>query len=368
MGQKKPEILNSRAQTIPELKIQNRASNVYLLKAKDISPENLIRMFETAGFEDLFKKDELVAIKVHFGEPGNKAYLKPENVRPLAQKLKDLGTKPFLTDANTLYKGKRANSVDHIETAHSHGYDFLPVVIADGLNGKDFEKVPVNGGHFKEVNIGSAAAQADSMLVMTHFKGHELTGFGGAIKNLGMGLGSRSGKQQMHADVKPVVKEDACISCGSCVKWCPVNAIRMENRKAVINSDICIGCAECVVTCQSDAIEINWSGSPDSVQEKMAEYALGAVRGKRAAYFSFAIDISPNCDCYSFNGPPITGDIGVLAGIDPVALDQACLDLANKEAGTDIIKKTWPEVDYNIQLEHAERIGLGIRKHKIICL
>ncbi len=140
----------------------------------------------------------------------------------------------------------------------------------------------------------------------------------------------------------------------------------MENKKAVINSDKCIGCAECVVTCQNNAIEISWSGSPDSVQEKMAEYALGAVGGKKAAYFSFAIDISPNCDCYSFNGPPIIRNIGMIAGTDPVAVDQACLDLANKEAGTDIIKKTWPEVDHNVQLEHAEKIGLGLRKYELI--
>ncbi len=196
------------------------ASKVYFLPADSISADNIVRIFDAAGFSSLFKSGDLVAIKVHFGEPGNKAYLKPENVRPLAQKLKDLGTKPFLTDANTLYKGKRSNSVDHIETAHSHGYDFLPVVIADGLNGKDFEKVRINGKHFKEVNIGSAAVQADAILVMTHFKGHELTGFGGAIKNLGMGLGSRSGKQQMHADVKPLVQKDASIGCGLCVKWC----------------------------------------------------------------------------------------------------------------------------------------------------
>ena len=348
--------------------MNDSAKKLYFLPAEKISAENLLKMFDAAGFDKFFKQDELVAIKVHFGEPGNKAYLKPGNVRPLAQRLKELGAKPFLTDANTLYKGKRSNSVDHIETAHSHGYDFLPVVIADGLNGKDFEKIQIKGKHFKEVNIGSAAVHADSMLVMTHFKGHEVTGFGGAIKNLGMGLGSRSGKQQMHADIRPQVQKDLCIGCGLCVKWCPVEAIRMENNKAIIDGNKCIGCAECVVTCQSNAIEISWAGSPGSVQEKIAEYALGAVKGKKCAYFNFAIDISPNCDCYSFNEPPIVKDIGVLAGMDPVAIDQACVDLAAKEAGTDIIKKTWPEIDYNVQLEHAEKIGLGLRKYELIVL
>lgn len=374
MGQKESEILNSKS--LPDRLPAGKAGQagqalnpkIYFLEAKKISPENLASMFDAAGFKEVFKKDDLVAVKVHFGEPGNKAYLKPQNVKPLAEKLKSLGTKPFLTDANTLYKGKRSNSVDHIETARSHGYDFLPVIIADGLNGKDFEKIAVRGKHFKEVNIASAAVQADSMLVMTHFKGHELTGFGGAIKNLGMGLGSRSGKQQMHSDVKPQVEEDKCTGCGLCVKWCPASAIGLKDKKASIDRDKCIGCAECVVTCQSNAIEISWAGSPASVQEKMAEYALGAVNGKRCAYFSFAVDISPNCDCYGFNDPPIVGDIGVLAGSDPVAMDQACIDLAKEAAGTDIIKKTWPLVDHDIQLEHAERIGLGLRKYEIIRL
>ncbi|MEK7376024.1 MAG: DUF362 domain-containing protein, partial [Candidatus Margulisiibacteriota bacterium] len=290
---------------------------------------------------------------------------KPRNVAPIAKKISLLGGKPFLTDANTLYKGTRGNSVDHIKTALSHGYCFAPVIIADGLTGKSFQEVEVNLKHFKKVKIGSEIMHADAMIVMSHFKGHELTGFGGAIKNVGMGLGSRAGKQQMHADVHPSVDPDLCTGCELCVKWCPTEAISMIDGKAVIDAVKCIGCAECIVTCNFSAISIEWSGSSTSVQEKMVEYFSGAVKGKKCAYISFIVDVSPNCDCWNFNGEPIVGDVGVLASYDPVAVDQACVDLVNKKAGTDIIKKTWPELDSSIQLEYARQIGLGSRKYEL---
>ncbi|MCX5748678.1 MAG: DUF362 domain-containing protein [Candidatus Saganbacteria bacterium] len=351
------------------MKIRNpndENATVYFLPIEDVNAESLVSLFEKAGFNDLIEKDKLTAIKVHFGEMGNTAYLKPENVMPIAEKISALGSKPFLTDANTLYKGTRGDAVSHINTAHAHGYDFAPVVIADGLQGKDYYKVPVNLKHFKEVNIGSACHHIDSMIVMTHFKGHEVTGFGGAIKNVGMGLGSRSGKQQMHADVSPSVKTPKCTGCGLCVKWCPQDAIVLTDGKAVIDRSKCIGCAECIVTCDFDAISIEWNGSPKSLQEKMAEYCCGAVRGKKCGYFNFIVDVSPNCDCYNFNHPPIVKDIGVVASLDPVAIDQASVDLVNKAAGFDIIKKTWPDIDHNIQLDYGEQIGLGLRKYELI--
>lgn len=340
-------------------------SKVWFLPIEKLNDNNLVKLFTTAGFDKIFSPGDIAAIKVHFGEPGNTAYLKPQNVKPIAEKLIGLGARPFLTDSNTLYKGKRSNAVDHVKTACSHGYDFAPIIIADGLHGKEYEKVVINGGHFKEVNIGAAARQADSLMVMTHFKGHEVTGFGGAIKNAGMGLGSRSGKQQMHADVSPQVDSDKCTGCELCTKWCPVDAISMDNGKALIDTVKCIGCAECVVTCQFNAIEISWAGTPNDLQEKMAEYALGAVKSRKCAYMSFINDVSPNCDCYSHNDPPIVGDIGVLASLDPVAIDQAAVDLVNKTAGHDIIKKTWPDIDYTVQLKYGEKIGLGSREYEL---
>lgn len=343
-----------------------KTTKVYFLPIEKMSAENLVRLFESAGFGELISGHKLVAIKLHFGEMGNTAYLKPENVKPVTEKISSLGGKPFLTDANTLYKGTRGNAVDHMNTAKVHGYDFLPVIIADGLVGKDHYKVQVNLKHFKEVNIGSACDHIDSMIVLTHFKGHEVTGFGGAIKNVGMGLGSRSGKQRMHADVSPEVDASKCTGCGLCVKWCPQDAIKLVDGKAVIDSSKCTGCAECIVTCQFNAISIEWNGSPRSLQEKMVEYAFGALKGKKCGYFNFIIDVSPNCDCWNFTNQPIVKNIGVLASSDPVAIDQASLDLVNKVSGTDIFKKTWPEIDHNIQLEYGQEIGLGNRKYELI--
>ncbi len=197
---------------------------------------------------------------------GNTAYLKPFRVKPLIDKILSLKALAFLTDANTLYKGTRGDAVNHLQTAAKHGYDLntigVPVIIADGLTGKDYFKVKVDLKHFKEVKIGSAAYNAESIVVLTHFKGHELAGFGGSLKNIGMGLGARSGKQEMHADVNPKVNKEKCTGCGSCAKWCPTNAIQIIDRKAIIDLKKCIGCGECVVSCNFSAIAIDWGGDP----------------------------------------------------------------------------------------------------------
>lgn len=341
-------------------------SSVYFLPIESLSPDNIMKLFDIAGFASIVEKEAPIPIKVHFGEPGNTAFLKPANVKPITDKISSLGGKPFLTDANTLYKGSRSNSTDHTKTAISHGFTFAPVIIADGENGQDYKKIQINAKHFKEVNIGAGVCDRVSMFVVSHFKGHEVTGFGGALKNVGMGLGSRSGKQQMHSDIKPKVNPEKCTGCELCTKWCPVDAISMTGEKALINGEKCIGCAECVVACNFAAISISWEGDPGAVQEKIVEYCMGALKGKKCAYFSFLINISPLCDCYGFTDPPIVGDIGVLASLDPIAIDQASVDLTNKKAGEDIIKKTHPEIDYNIQLEYGEKVGLGKRKYEII--
>ncbi len=341
-------------------------SDVFFLSVGDLTGDGLKALFEKSGFSKYFIRDDIVAIKLHFGEMGNTAYLKPRNVKPVYEKLVELGTKPFLTDSNTLYRGTRANSVDHLNTAFAHGYDFAPVIIADGLEGKEYVKVSVGLKHFKEVNIGSMAANCGKIMVLSHFKGHELTGFGGALKNVGMGLGSRSGKQLMHSDVSPQVVKDKCTSCGLCLKWCPTDAIEMKEGKAFIDRAKCIGCAECIATCRFEAIDIAWEGSSASVQEKIAEYTCGAVKGKTCCYMNYIIDVSPNCDCWNYSDPAIVGDIGVVASTDPIAIDQASLDLTSKKAGYDPFKKTWPQVDNTVQLAYGESIGLGSRKYRLI--
>jgi uncharacterized Fe-S center protein len=349
------------------------------------------KLLKKAGIEKIVTPKDLVAIKIHFGETGNMAYIRPQYVSRVVEMIKKSGGRPFLTDANTLYAGSRSNSVDHLETAIKNGFDYAvigaPLIIADGLTGKDYVKVPINGKHFKEVNIGSAAYHADAMVVVTHFKCHELTGFGGTIKNLGMGLGSRSSKQQMHSDVLPRVKDEICTGCQKCSQWCPAGAIEMEawegnkiGRKAVINSQKCWGCGECAVTCPFSTISINWRTTPEAVQEKMAEYALGAIQGKadKVIYLSFVMDISPECDCYSSNDMPIVQDLGILASLDPVALDKACADMVNAmpalpgsvieglQAGDDKFAGVHPGIKWRAQLEHAERIGLGSMEYELL--
>ncbi len=370
------------------------ASKVYYANLRINSGSLLDRaekVLNQAGLSKIIAPHDLVAIKIHFGESGNLAYIKPPYVRRAVEMIKKLEGRPFLTDANTLYVGTRANSVDHLETAIRNGFDYsvagAPLIIADGLTGKDYVKVKINGDHLKEVNIGSNAYHADAMVVMSHFKCHELTGFGGAIKNLGMGLGSRSGKQQMHSDVLPSVYDKKCTGCAKCKQWCPAEAIAMEDwngnkigRKAFIMADKCWGCGECIVSCQFGAIRPNWKTRPEALQEKMAEYALGAMQDKadKIIFINFVMDISPECDCISHNDFPIVQDIGILASTDPVALDKACADLVNSmpampgsvieglKAGEDKFRAVHPDIDWEPQLRHAEKMGLGSMEYELI--
>ncbi|MFH1386920.1 MAG: DUF362 domain-containing protein [bacterium] len=337
---------------------------------KDVN--NVASLFDAAGFKSIISPEDFVALKIHFGEKGNTAYIKPDRVKPIIDKVKVAGGHPFWTDSNTLYKGSRGTALTHLSTAFDHGYTFentgAHVVIADGLEGKQNHKLPVNLKYFKEVLVGGVVIESDALIALTHFKGHEVAGFGGAIKNISMGFASRAGKQQMHSDLKPFVDETNCTSCGKCIKWCPTNAINFaENKKAFINLSKCIGCGECVAACRFDAIGINWQGEPDIVQKKMAEYAYGITKHfkHKTAFINFITDVSPNCDCFPNNDTPIIPDVGILASSDPVAIDQASIDLVNKSAGKDILREIHG-VDWSVQLKYAEEIGLGSREYELV--
>ncbi|MFA4966624.1 MAG: DUF362 domain-containing protein [Candidatus Margulisiibacteriota bacterium] len=286
----------------------------------------LDKLFDAAGFDKLIGLNDKVALKIHFGEPGNTAYLKPAQVNPIFEKIKSLKGDPFYTDCNTLYKGPRSNTRDHLQVAKDHGY--TNVIIPEE---NDFETIEVNLKHFKKVYIGGAAARAKALIALTHFKGHEMTGFGGALKNIGMGLGTRLGKLKMHQD--------------------------------------CQNCPEAKTCRKNQTIESCWVGSPALVQEKIVEYAFGAVKGKKAGFINFITAVSPNCDCYGFNDAPIVPDIGILASTDPVAIDQACIDLVNEHEGrikgSDKFQVLYPKVDWTIQLKYAEEIGLGKREYDL---
>jgi len=367
-------------------------SKVFFTDLRASSKENLLdkvdKLFEAAGFSEIIEPKDLVALKIHFGEKGNTGYIRPQFVRRIVDKVKGCQGKPFLTDANTLYVGSRSNAVDHLQTAVENGFDYAvvncPLVIADGLTGKEYINVHIEGGkHLQEVKIGSAAYHSDAIIAVTHFKGHELTGFGGALKNLGMGLGSRSGKQIMHSDVLPSVTEDKCIACGRCSEWCPAGAIEVEESAvAVIDKDKCIGCGECTVTCTEGAIKVSWKTTPDIIQEKIAEFTAGVLKNKKgkAGYITFLMNVTPECDCVSFSDVPLVHDIGILASKDPVAIDQACIDLVNKArvlhssriGGTpdveDKFRAVHKHVDWSVQLAHGEKLGLGSRDYGLIQL
>jgi uncharacterized Fe-S center protein len=334
--------------------------------------DKLIRLFRRAGLEEAIDKEDYVAIKLHVGEPGNLSYIRPPYVGRLVQEIKSLGGRPFLTDANTLYRGDRDNALSHFETALHNGFSYstvgAPFIAADGLRGLDYVRVPINGKHIREARVAAAVYQSDSLLVLSHFKGHLGTGFGGAIKNLGMGCASRPGKQEQHDNVLPRINKSRCRGCGRCIRWCPMDAIILDGGKARINAAKCQGCAECIAVCTYGAVSFSFAGDLVVLQEKMAEYALAATIDKegKCGYINFLCDISPDCDCNSWNDVPLAPDIGFLASKDPVALDQASVDLVNKAVGKDLFGSHHRGIDWRVQLEHAEAMGLGSRTYRLI--
>jgi len=337
------------------------ASRVY--HTSRINSETIRAVFERALADATRKmtKDDAVAVKVHFGEKGNTRYVPPRHIRPVIEALRPFKGRLFLTDANTLYRGMRLNAKDHLKIAKEHGFGALKtrIVIADGQAGEEEEEIPIPGRIFSRVKVARHIAKANALVVISHFKGHILFGFGGAIKNLGMGCGSRAGKLEMHSKIKPYVNAD-CISCGQCVENCPTDAISMqENEKALIDSERCIGCAKCIAICCNEAIEVPWHGATSlEVMERCAEYALGAARGKTCVFVNFVNHITRDCDCMP-DSEIIGQDVGLVASVDPVACDQASFDLVLKNhQNVDIFKKA-THVDGTHITRYGTAIGLG---------
>lgn len=369
-------------------------ANVYFTTFKATGHENLLqklhRLMKTAGFEEIDFTDKYAAIKIHFGEYGNLAFLRPNYAKVVADYVKELGGKPFLTDCNTLYVGSRKNALDHLDTAYVNGFSPLQtgchVIIGDGLKGTDEAIVPIDGEYVKEAKIGQAIMDADVFISLNHFKGHEMAGFGGAIKNIGMGCGSRAGKMEQHNEGKPQVNRDACVGCGACYKICAHAAPVIENGKAVIDHDKCVGCGRCLAVCPKDAVEAQGGTTVKMLNYKMAEYSYAVCKDRPCFHISLICDVSPNCDCHSENDIPIIPNVGMLASFDPVALDQACADLCNqmpvmkgsildehisKEENThdhDHFHMTHPDTEWQSCLDHAQKMGLGTREYKLITI
>jgi uncharacterized Fe-S center protein len=351
-------------------------------------------LLDRVDLKGKISEKDLVAIKLHFGEKGNTAYVRPIFLRRVVDRVKQSNGKPFLTDTNTLYIGTRTEAVSHLTTAFQNGFTEsvvnAPILIADGLRGNNATKVRIDKPIFKMVSIAREIYMADALITVTHFKGHELSGFGGALKNLGMGCSSREGKLSQHSNISPQVKAKGCKGCERCLSWCAQEAISMQPRQsgvetkqavAFIDPKKCVGCGECILTCPSGAIQIQWNESIPIFQKKMVEHAYGAVQNKRGKvlYLNFLTQISPACDCYGYSDTPIVNDIGILSSEDPVAIDQASVDLVNKEEGNrssklpgawepgeNKFRAIYPEVDWNIQLAYAEEIGMGTREFELI--
>ncbi|MBE6468792.1 MAG: DUF362 domain-containing protein [Coriobacteriaceae bacterium] len=376
---------------------------------KESQLDKLKRLVRRAGIDQIDFQNKFVAIKIHFGELGNLSFLRPNYARAVADVVKELGGKPFLTDCNTLYVGSRKNALEHIDCAYQNG--FTPyatgchVIIADGLKGTDEELVPVQGGEYvKKAKIGQALMDADIVISLTHFKGHENAGFGGAMKNLGMGGGSRAGKMEQHASGKPSVNPEACISCRACERICAHDAISFNGTReitlpngktreipvAFIDHDRCAGCGRCIGVCNQDAIAADYGAAAEVLNCRIAEYTKAIVQDRPNFHISLALDISPNCDCHSENDTPIVPDIGMFASFDPVAIDKACVDAAlaqpampgteltearerleaegglTEEVARDHFRVLHPDTAWSAMIEHGEKIGLGTSVYELI--
>ena len=365
------------------------ASKVFFIDFR-ATPQNnimakLTALMAAAGLDQIIRKRDLVALKLHFGELGNAAFIRPIYIRTIVNAVKALGAAAFLTDANTLYSGARSDAPRHLVTAVQNGFAFpvveAPLIIADGLRGKSETPVAVGGNQFASVYIGKEIVEADALISVAHFKGHELSGFGGAIKNTGMGCASRKGKLAMHSSVSPQVSAEACIGCGECVAHCSQQALALVEDKAMVDEERCIGCGECILICPIEAIAIKWDQEIPVFLEAMVEYTAGVLKNKtgKAMFLNFITDVSPACDCYPANDAPIIKNVGIVAGTDLVALDQASVDLVNAEpalagtrltvnteAGDDKFKGLYPNVEWPIQLDYAERLGLGSRSYELV--
>jgi len=355
------------------------SEKVYFIAASandslDVIHNKLLKLFQSAKLNDCVEPNDLVAIKIHFGEEKNTTHIPASYFTSVIKEIKRKGGKPFFTDTCVLYRSKRSDAVNHLTLAENHGFNLekcgAPVIIADGLRGSNEIEVKIDGKLFGSVSIAADVLTANAMIVATHVTGHMASGIGGTIKNLGMGLASRKGKLRQHSSVKPWIEVTKCTGCGQCVIWCPEDAISMNGNIAVINQQKCIGCGECLTVCHFDAVKYNWKTSNELLQKKMAEHALGAVKNKRdkTCYFNFLINITKDCDCLGGVQTPIIGDIGIIAARDPVAIDKASLDLFEQFAGKTLTSMSYPAVIPFVQLKHGEEIGLGSMKYELVTI
>ena len=292
---------------------------------------------------------------------------------------------PFLTDCNTLYPGSRKNALEHLDCANMNGFSTIStgcqIIIGDGLRGTDDVEIPIDGRYVRAAKIGRAIADCDVLISLTHFKGHEVTGMGGAIKNLAMGCASRRGKMEMHSNGTAHLDADKCIGCGRCLKSCAQGAIAIVDRKASIDEGKCVGCGRCIGMCGTDAIFAAYDEDGSIVDCKMVEYAAAVVKDRPCFHVSIICDVSPFCDCQGGNDVPIVPNVGMLASFDPYALDKACVDLVQEQPmipgsrlfdnsngvkPDDVFGCNQPGTRWQSHFEHAEAMGFGDGSYELI--
>ena len=353
-------------------------SKVYFIKASVKDGEKVIskkarKLFKAGGFAGCFEENDFTAVKVHVGEEGNNTHIPATCIKGLVDELLKLKTRPFVTDTTTLYVGQRHNAIDHSNLAAKHGFSSeglgIPFIVPDGLFGTSEMPVEIDGEIDKQVFIASGIVRCQSLLSVAHFTGHPAACAAGTLKTLGMGCASKKGKMKQHAALKLNISDD-CTRCGVCFEHCPADAITLDDVRAHIDQDKCIGCAECMAMCRFGAVKCNWGPECEVLQKSIAEYALGALKGKenKAAFFNFLLSVTKDCDCFSTpDMDTIVDDIGIVASTDPVAVDKAALDLVENEAGRKLAELLENDkLDPRYQIEHAERIGLGSSSYELI--
>jgi uncharacterized Fe-S center protein len=351
-------------------------SKVYLIPSKRMEDNATLKskvkaLWQKAGFDTVFKKNDLTALKLHVGEPGTETFVSPAIAVALVQCIKARGARPFLTDTSVLYRSRRDNAVDHARVAFEHGFGInrvgAPFIVADGLSGEDATEVQIGEKHYDKVSIAAAIMHARSILVLSHATGHLATGLGGALKNLGMGCAPKKAKLSQHCGQKPRIDPNKCRACGECALNCPSEAIEV-GAAAQINVDLCIGCGECIATCLESAVKFDWSVMGGDLQERIVEHAAAVARAKkgRICFVTAAQGITKDCDCLGRKQAPLVDDIGILASVDPVAIDQVVLDLIEERAGRALESMSYPDTNGSIQLEYAEALGIGERKYDLI--
>jgi len=334
--------------------------------------KNIKKLIDQIELESIVNKFDLCAVKLHIGEKGLKTYVSPDWVEPIVRKIKAVGAKPFLTDTNVLYKSQRDNAIDHLELAKEHGFNLertgASMIIADGIAGKNETDIIINSPLNKKVALATEIVNANSVIVVTHVTGHLGTGFGATMKNMGMGMASRKGKLVQHSSSKPEINRNQCTGCGVCFNWCPVDAISMPEGLAKIDQNKCIGCGECIAMCRFDAVNFKWDNSSEELQKQIVEHAYGIVKQKKTniGYLSFLVNMTKDCDCLKQKPHKVIDDIGVIAGKDPVAMDQAALDLTRQNSDKNISQTAYPGINSEILIEYAEEIGVGSSKYKLI--